>query len=297
MSEPGAVERLRGVPLMAPMDDSALKLCAELATEFEVPAGHVLAEHGQPGSGMFLITEGTVVVQLPTGPVELGPGSSSAARAARGRGADRARARLEPVKGLAIGRKEFSELLDREPRVAIAMLPVLAQRLAGRVPLGLGPAAARRRHERCERPDRRARREDQGFAISTLAPSSIVTFGDATSPTKPPRPIVTFPAASTLWVPPCSNETFPRTIVGPQPPCRIVRSPPTSAGPQPPWVTNTFPWVATGPAAACRIETSRALTTPTSARSTLTSPAASTVFSTPCCACGWSMTSTSSRPS
>ena len=31
MSEPGAVERLRGVPLMAPMDDSALQLCAELA--------------------------------------------------------------------------------------------------------------------------------------------------------------------------------------------------------------------------------------------------------------------------
>lgn len=131
MSEPGAVERLRGVPLMAPMDDSALKLCAELATEFEVPAGHVLAERGQPGSGMFLITEGTVVVQLPTGPVELGPGEFFGELALLADVGRIARVRAStPVKGLAIGRKEFSELLDREPRMAIAMLPVLAQRLA-----------------------------------------------------------------------------------------------------------------------------------------------------------------------
>ena len=131
MSEPGAVERLRGVPLMARMDDPALKLCAELATEFEVPAGHVLAERGQPGSGMFVITEGTVAVELPTGPVELGPGEffgELALLADVGRVA-RVRA-TAPVSGLAIGRKEFSELLEREPRVAVAMLPVLAHRLA-----------------------------------------------------------------------------------------------------------------------------------------------------------------------
>jgi voltage-gated potassium channel len=131
VSDPGAVERLRGVPLMSTMDDSALQLCAPLATEFEVPAGHVLAEHGQPGSGMFVITGGTVVVELPTGPVELGPGEffgELALLADVGRVA-RVRA-TTPVSGLAIGRKEFSELLDREPRVAVAMLPVLAQRLA-----------------------------------------------------------------------------------------------------------------------------------------------------------------------
>ena len=131
MSEPGAVERLRGVPLMATMDDSALKLCAQVATEFEVPAGHVLAEHGQPGSGMFLIAEGTVVVQLPAGPVELGPGEFFGELALLADVGRIARVRAStPVRGLAIGRKEFSELLDREPRVAVAMLPVLARRLA-----------------------------------------------------------------------------------------------------------------------------------------------------------------------
>jgi voltage-gated potassium channel len=131
VSEPEAVEQLRNVPLMARMDEPALKLCAELATEFDVPAGHVLAEHGQPGSGMFVITEGTVVVQLPTGPVELGPGEFFGELALLADVGRVARVRAStPVRGLAIGRKEFSELLDREPRVAVAMLPVLAQRLA-----------------------------------------------------------------------------------------------------------------------------------------------------------------------
>jgi hypothetical protein len=34
------------------------------------------------------------------------------------------------VKGLAISRMALSELLPREPRVAVRMLPVLARRLA-----------------------------------------------------------------------------------------------------------------------------------------------------------------------
>jgi CRP-like cAMP-binding protein len=131
VSEAETVERLRGVPLLAALDDQALERIADLATGFDVPAGHVLAEHGQPGSGMFVITEGAVVVELPSGPIELGPGEfvgelsllADVGRVARVRAST-------PVSGLAIGRKEFSELLEREPRVGVAMLPVLAHRLA-----------------------------------------------------------------------------------------------------------------------------------------------------------------------
>ena len=72
MSE--TIEMLRKVPMFAELDDDELAWVAELASGFEVPAGFVLIEHGQPGSGMFIITEGTVVVELPQGPVELGPG-------------------------------------------------------------------------------------------------------------------------------------------------------------------------------------------------------------------------------
>jgi len=131
VSDPQAVERLRSCPLLVGLDDSALELVADLATEFDVPAGHVLAEHGQPGSGMFVITEGTVAVELPAGPVALGPGEFVGELALLADVDRVARVRAStPVSGLAIGRKEFSQLLEREPRVALAMLPVLAHRLA-----------------------------------------------------------------------------------------------------------------------------------------------------------------------
>ena len=65
---------VRKVPMFAELDDDEMTWVADLATEFEVPAGFVLLERGQPASGMFIITDGTVTVELPQGPVELGPG-------------------------------------------------------------------------------------------------------------------------------------------------------------------------------------------------------------------------------
>ena len=131
MSE-GAAERLRRVPLFGELDDDELERVAAVASEFEVPAGHVLIEHGQPGSGMFCITDGSVTVELPGGAVELGPGEFVGELALLADGITRiARVRATtPVKGLALGRAAFAELLEREPHVAVCMLPVLARRLA-----------------------------------------------------------------------------------------------------------------------------------------------------------------------
>lgn len=131
MSE-GAAERLRRVALFAELEEGELERVAAVASEFEVPAGHVLLEHGQPGSGMFCITEGTVLVELPGGPVELGPGEFVGELALLADGITRvARVRATTtVRGLALGRVAFDQLLLREPRVAVRMLPVLARRLA-----------------------------------------------------------------------------------------------------------------------------------------------------------------------
>jgi CRP-like cAMP-binding protein len=128
----GAAEGLRSVPLFAQLDDDELERVAAVASEFEVPAGHVLIEHGQPGSGMFCITDGSVTVELPGGAVELGPGEFVGELALLADGITRiARVRATtPVKGLALGRAGFAELLEREPHVAVRMLPVLARRLA-----------------------------------------------------------------------------------------------------------------------------------------------------------------------
>jgi CRP-like cAMP-binding protein len=126
------IEMVRKVPMFAELDGDELRSVAELASGFEVPTGSVLIEHGQPGSGMFIITEGTVVVELPQGPVELGPGEFVGELPLLADGITRvARVRAtSPVQGLAISRMAFKELLKREPRVAVRMLPVLGRRLA-----------------------------------------------------------------------------------------------------------------------------------------------------------------------
>ncbi|HZD16577.1 MAG TPA: cyclic nucleotide-binding domain-containing protein [Actinomycetota bacterium] len=132
MSDPGNVERLRGIPLFAELDDEALGLVANLFSEVEAPAGQVIVEHGHVGSGMFLLEEGTVNVELPSGSLELGPGeffgelailSDDITRTARVRS-------VTPLRCLVIGRPDFLKLLQAEPQIAAAMLPVLARRLA-----------------------------------------------------------------------------------------------------------------------------------------------------------------------
>jgi len=126
------VELLRAIPIFSQLDEEALGQVASIASRLDVAKGSVLIERGQPGSGMFIITEGTVVVELPQGPVELGPGEFVGELPLLADGITRiARVRAKTfVKGLAISRMAFKELLEREPRVAVRMLPVLGRRLA-----------------------------------------------------------------------------------------------------------------------------------------------------------------------
>jgi CRP-like cAMP-binding protein len=120
--------KARAIPLFERLDDAALERVASLFGEVEAPAGQVIVEHGQPGSGMFLLEEGSVSVEVPGGPVELGFGELSiladdVPRTARIRS-------TTPIRALVIGRSDFRRLLEEEPRIAVAMLPVLAHRLA-----------------------------------------------------------------------------------------------------------------------------------------------------------------------
>lgn len=126
------VARLKAVPLFAEVDEGHLGRIAEVALPFEVGAGHVLTERGQPGSGMFVILQGSVVVEVPNSdPVTLGEGEffgelsllTDTTRSARVRA-------TTPVRGIAIERRTFHELLHDEPRIALGMLAELARRLA-----------------------------------------------------------------------------------------------------------------------------------------------------------------------
>ncbi|MGE5459025.1 MAG: cyclic nucleotide-binding domain-containing protein [Solirubrobacterales bacterium] len=127
-----AVEKVRAIPLFAGLDEEGLARVAALFSEVEAPAGQVIVEHGHAGSGMFLLEEGTVAVELPGGSIELGPGeffgelsilADDVRRTARVRA-------TTAIRALVIGRPDFRRLLAEQPRIAAAMLPVLAHRLA-----------------------------------------------------------------------------------------------------------------------------------------------------------------------
>lgn len=126
-------DQLREIPLFADLSDDALEHIAAISTELECPAGTVLARADEPGSGMFVVEEGTVAVEARGQTIELGPGEfvgeltllvPDSHRVARVRA-------LTDIRCLAIGRGDFQELLDEQPRLAVAMLPVLAARLYG----------------------------------------------------------------------------------------------------------------------------------------------------------------------
>jgi CRP-like cAMP-binding protein len=128
-----SAERLREIPLFAELSDESLQSLAQIATEVEVPAGQVLIRPYDSGLGMFVVEEGKVVVELHRGrQVELGPGEFFGELALLiPEGVRAARVRAETnVRCVAIGREDFARLLDGEPRIAVAMLPVLARRLS-----------------------------------------------------------------------------------------------------------------------------------------------------------------------
>ena len=129
----GNIPKLRAIRIFADLDDEALDRIAAVCTEFDTAAGHVLVQPGQQGSGMFILQEGSVVVELHNGTtVTLGPGEFFGELAILAPGVSRtARVRAStPVRCLAISRPDFARVLAEQPAIAVAMLPVLAGRIA-----------------------------------------------------------------------------------------------------------------------------------------------------------------------
>jgi CRP-like cAMP-binding protein len=128
-----AIESLRGVELFDGLDDGVLQRILDRATEFEVPAGHVLIQPHMEASGMFVVEQGQVLVEGPDLHVERGAGEcfgELALLSEHGHRMARVQAKT-PVKGLAISRDDFWEMLEAEPRIALTLLRVVGRRLAG----------------------------------------------------------------------------------------------------------------------------------------------------------------------
>jgi CRP/FNR family transcriptional regulator, cyclic AMP receptor protein len=125
------IEGLRNIPLFSELPDESLARLADAMNECEIEKGHVLVHRGMPGTGLFVIEEGEVVVDLTSRQVELGPGEFVGELALLTDSAHTGRAIAKThVKAVAIGRDELSDLLHSEPSMALAMLSTLARRLA-----------------------------------------------------------------------------------------------------------------------------------------------------------------------
>jgi CRP-like cAMP-binding protein len=94
------------------MNADDLHLLETVGTQSEVAAGYVLVERGQHGAGLYVILEGTVLVEAPEGTRELGPGEVIGERALLSADGTRtARIRTtSDVRVLAVDRIEFDRL-------------------------------------------------------------------------------------------------------------------------------------------------------------------------------------------
>ena len=126
-------DELRAIPLFEGMSDAGLERLAACSAEIECEPGQVLVLRGDPGSGMYVVLDGTVSVELRGGlHTDLEAGNffgetallvPSAVRSARVRATTEARC-------LSVPREDFVMLVESEPSLALAMLRELARRLA-----------------------------------------------------------------------------------------------------------------------------------------------------------------------
>ncbi|MEX2553064.1 MAG: cyclic nucleotide-binding domain-containing protein [Actinomycetota bacterium] len=125
------LQTLKSIPLFEGFSKASLRTILDMSGELEAAPGQVLVQPKMEGSGLFVIEEGTVVVERSGKNIELGPGQFFGELALLTATTRTARVRAKtPARLIAIGRSEFRTLLDSEPKMAIAMLEVLAKRLA-----------------------------------------------------------------------------------------------------------------------------------------------------------------------
>lgn len=121
---------LSEVPLFAGLSAESLALVAAGGVT-EVPAGQVLAQAGDVGEGMFVVLDGSVVVERGQLHLDIGRGGFFGELALLVPDSPRiARVRAKSdAQVLAVSRQTFDQLLETEPSFARAMLREMAVRL------------------------------------------------------------------------------------------------------------------------------------------------------------------------
>ena len=122
---------LAGCPLFVGIDGAELHHLAERAAQVDFPAGHVIARQGEIGTGFFVVIEGRVkVVRDGQTIAALGPGEFFGELSVLDRMPRTAMVTAEVATTcLALASWDFDAALLEQPKLALAILRGVAQRL------------------------------------------------------------------------------------------------------------------------------------------------------------------------
>lgn len=127
------IAALARTSIFADLDEPSRRRIAQAMGQVSYRAGHVLIEPRAAGAGLYVIEEGTVVVEPRNSePLELGAGEVVGELALLMReGVRTARVQAKTdVRCLTLDRRSLHEALAEEPQLAIALLETAAERLA-----------------------------------------------------------------------------------------------------------------------------------------------------------------------
>jgi sigma-B regulation protein RsbU (phosphoserine phosphatase) len=123
---------MREIPLFAGLSEEGLARVRAGTTEMTAEPGQILTLPGDVGSGMFVLLEGSVSVELRGGDIEIAAPDfvgELALLLPEGGRVGRVRAKTS-VRCLSLSRADFEALVEAEPSFALVLLRGLAVRLA-----------------------------------------------------------------------------------------------------------------------------------------------------------------------
>jgi CRP/FNR family transcriptional regulator, cyclic AMP receptor protein len=125
------VELLAAMPLFAGLDGDDLGGIADRTVEADYAPGGVIVREGEIGTGFFVVVSGAVrVVRDGETVIRLGPGEFFGELSVLDRRPRNAQVvAAEPTVCLALASWDLEAVITEQPRVALAMLRVLAARL------------------------------------------------------------------------------------------------------------------------------------------------------------------------
>ena len=106
--------------ILGGVDEEDLRKLEAVGSELAFGAGQMLIERGKPGTGLYVVLEGKIVVEAPEGSRELGPGSVIGERALLSEDGTRS-ARVRALtfgKVIAVDRAEVDRLCAEDPGFA-----------------------------------------------------------------------------------------------------------------------------------------------------------------------------------